>query len=96
MATAPAPYLNACTETLYKAMIMCRMWANEKSVTHDQLADLLDAIHNLPKAIRSWEKQDPDYLRGKIQDYDDTWKGKGGLVLGEIWDGAIEGQVELN
>jgi len=54
-------------------MLSCRRWAIEETVSHEQLTDLLDAIHNLPKAVRDWARQDPEYLRGKIQDYDDRW-----------------------
>jgi hypothetical protein len=36
----------------------------------DELAELMDAVHNIPHLIGDWERCDESLLRGMLQDYD--------------------------
>jgi type II secretory ATPase GspE/PulE/Tfp pilus assembly ATPase PilB-like protein len=52
--------------------------AAEKS---DCLADLMDAVHNLPDLLQHWEKCDERLLRLFLQDFDEKWNGQTGIRL---------------
>lgn len=39
----------------------------------EQLADLMDAVHNIPGFIHGWERCDESLLRGKLRGYDARW-----------------------
>lgn len=81
VALAPEPYLTACLEVLKHAAIHARLiaygghsggLAAEKS---DCLADLMDAVHNLPHLLQHWEKCDERLLRLFLEEFDEKWKG---------------------
>lgn len=38
-----------------------------------RLADLADAVHNLPDLVRRWEDVDEPLLRGMLADFDEKW-----------------------
>jgi hypothetical protein len=40
---------------------------------HEQIADLMDAIHNLPRGLRNWDHFDEDVFREYVKGYDDRW-----------------------
>jgi hypothetical protein len=60
------------------------------TVQYEQIADLMDAIHNLPGAMQNWEKCDQDWLRQCLKAYDDKWGSDGGRLL-EVYDLAVSG-----
>jgi hypothetical protein len=39
----------------------------------DQLAALMDAIHNIPHLVGHWERCDESLLRGMLKDHDARW-----------------------
>lgn len=84
---APGPYLSACLEVLRQATIHARLvgygghnggLTAEKS---DCLADLMDAVHNLPDLLQNWEKCDEQLLRLVLQEFDEKWQGHIGVQL---------------
>lgn len=83
MSIAPAPYLEACLAVLYRACISGRLlgWSGEQSgltaTQSGELADLLDAVHNLPHLIQHWEECDEPPLRQFLAAFDDKWKASG-------------------
>lgn len=79
MALAPAPQLAACLEVLYRASIAARMLGyegHERGLSpqqSDQLAALMDAVHEIPHLAGDWERCDESLLRGILRDYDTRW-----------------------
>jgi hypothetical protein len=79
MGLAPAPQLAACLEVLYRAAINSRILGYEghdRGLTpqqSDQLAALMDAVHNIPHLVADWDRCDESLLRGMLRDYDDRW-----------------------
>ena len=65
---APEPYLSACLEVLYRAAIYTRNHAEPEAVV-----DVMDAVHNIPHLIQSWESCDESLLRGMLKDCDRKW-----------------------
>lgn len=87
VALAPEPHLSACLEVLRQATIHARLigygghnggLTAEKS---DCLADLMDAVHNLPDLLQNWEKCDERLLRLFLQEFDEKWQGHIGVEL---------------
>src|SRR5438132_8351175 len=76
---APEPYLSACLRVLYVATLEARMigyGGHEHGLSagdSERLADLADAVHELPNLIRRWEEVDEPLLRGMLADYDRKW-----------------------
>ena len=88
---APAPKLAACLEVLYRAALDARLlgWAGEREgLGRDEskrLADLMDAVHNIPGLAADWGRCDEQLLRSMLGDYD-TRHG-GGLL--ETYDRVV-------
>ncbi len=87
MATAPQPYLSACLDVVSHALLQGRLigWAGEhgglSSEDAKRLADLLDAVHNIPTLITDWENCDEARLRSYLLAYDEKWVPKGHAPL---------------
>lgn len=78
MPRAPEPYFSACLEVLYFATLIARNlgWAGEQGLAVQpdkfrQLAVLMDAVHNLPVYVGSWECCDEQLLRAGLARYDE-------------------------
>jgi hypothetical protein len=95
---APEPYLSACLTVLQRSLLACRMWgwagqtAAEHPVSPAHLADLMDALHNIPELLRDWERCDVELLRGMLGDYELKWRDHGGLALLQVFDGIVAGE----
>jgi len=90
MAMAPEPYLSACLAVLHRAVLACRAssWGNQWSAEH--VADLMDAIHNIPWLLQNWEQCDIEFLRTAfLQAYESKWGDHGGVPLCRIFDQAV-------
>ncbi len=95
MAVAPEPYLSACVAVLYRASITCRMWGWSGEVQAEHLADLMDAIHNIPNLVKDWRRCDVELLRSSfLQVYQLKWAGRGGLALADIFDEVVSEGVK--
>jgi hypothetical protein len=73
---APEPHLKACLWVLYFAVLEARVlgWKGmESDVTRDEcefLADLMDAVHNLPGLVLDWENCNQELLREMLANFD--------------------------
>ena len=77
MAIAPEPQLRACLRVIYMASLDARASGWSGDVNADRLADLMDAIHNLPYLIQNWEKCDEHLLKSMLLDYERKWHDDG-------------------
>jgi hypothetical protein len=94
MPTAPEPYLSAGLATIREAVLMARAccWRDRPSV--ELVADLMDAVHNLPDVLVRWETCDLEWLRRDLAAYDRKWGRDGGWSLLRVFDQAVEaGQI---
>ena len=90
MAVAPEPYLTACLTLLENSIIYCRAACYSNKWTVEHVADLMDAIHNIPWLIQNWECCNIKFLRESfLQVYDKKWSGNGGLALCKIFDDIV-------
>jgi hypothetical protein len=77
---------------LYRASIACRMWGWSGEVSAEHLADLMDAIHNIPDLVQQWERCDVELLRESfLLPYQQKWAERGGLALCDIFDSIVVG-----
>ena len=82
MAIAPEPYVAACLRVLYAATLEARLIGcagAEHGLSAEEstrLADLADAVHNLPDLLRRWEDVNEPLLRGMLADFDKKWGHK--------------------
>ena len=80
MALAPEPYLSACLEVLLQATIHARLIGYDGHDTgltpaqSDCLADLMDAVHNIPDLLKRWEECDEPFLRSFFEAFDQKWE----------------------
>lgn len=92
---APEPYLSACLEVIYRATINARIigWAGMKGGLRPeqlaQIADLMDAIHNLPHLLERWDSYDEELLRSFLEAFDEKWKGTNGAGLLGVYEDAL-------
>jgi hypothetical protein len=90
MALAPEPYLSACLVVLYRAILACRANSWSKQWPAEHVAELMDAIHNIPTFLQEWEKCDVEFLRTAfLQVYESKWRDRGGLPLCQMFDEAV-------
>jgi hypothetical protein len=92
MALAPEPYLSACLAVMHRAILDCRARHWGKSMSAEETADLMDAVHNLPWLIQNWERCEVEFLRRDfLQVYDRQWLTDGGFRLCELFDLIVAG-----
>lgn len=89
MAVAPEPYLSACLATIREAVLAARFYSWRESAPHEQIADLMDAIHNIPSLLTKWEECNIESLRDSLRAYDEEWSAGQSWLLA-IFDKAVE------
>jgi hypothetical protein len=95
MSLAPEKNLKACLAVLYHAAIQGRLlgWEGERTGLSrercTQLADLMDAVHNIPGLVQRWEECDEALLRSMLSDYDEKWNPSARLL--EVYDRLVGG-----
>src|SRR6185312_1240965 len=47
----------------------------------DKLADLTDAVHNIPYQIENWDRCNEGLFRGMLAKYDQKWRGRASVRL---------------
>ena len=87
--SAPLNEKRALTRVLSYALVRARMWGWEKSVDPDQLADLMDAVHNIPRLLHDWTPHDRELVLAALGDYEGKWADKGGPALRSIFDDEL-------
>jgi hypothetical protein len=88
---APEPYLSACMTVIYRAVLHARLLGYSGTVDAAHIADLMDAVHNIPDLVRNWERCDIEMLRVFLKDYEEKWASRGGVPLCEIFDQRVAG-----
>jgi hypothetical protein len=79
-------------EVLYRASINCRAWGWSGAVSAEHLADLMDAVHNIPHLVQEWERCDVQFLRESfLLAYQRKWGERSGLALCDIFDHIVAG-----
>ncbi|HZN68503.1 MAG TPA: hypothetical protein VFB66_24685 [Tepidisphaeraceae bacterium] len=73
-------------------MIEARAMGWGGNVDAARLADLMDAVHNIPHLLNDWEHCDQDLLRGMLRAYQKKWAAKGGYRLARIYDDIVAGR----
>ena len=79
MAFAHESAMRAALAVLHRAILAARMLGYEGS-SHglsaeksSQLADLMDAVHNIPHLLTTWETCDESLLVSMLKTYDEKW-----------------------
>ena len=97
MAVAPEPYLSACLEVLERATIHARYilyGGHSGGLTAEQsdcLADLMDAVHNIPGLLNRWEDCNEPLLRTFLAVFDEKWRMRGGIGLLATYVRLVDG-----
>ena len=81
MALPPDDELKACLEVIRMAVLVSRVWGWQKQIDAEQLADLMDAIHNIPNINQHWTRDSSLEILREIESYDNKWTKSGGLSL---------------
>ena len=85
--TIPEANLRACLAVLGRACVHARRLGYEgeqAGLPSDRsrlLADLMDAVHNIPDLITRWPSCDQALLRGMLADFDSKWPSAGIALL---------------
>lgn len=69
MKTPPEPILSCYLAVLQQALVYGRAFALEGR-PHQQIADLLDAVHVIPELLTEWERCDERGLFRFLEEYD--------------------------
>ena len=97
---APEPQLTALLEVVYRASIRARdLGYGGKTLPEErrgpallEVSDLMDAIHNIPLYLTSYEDWDEQHFRSAfLAGYDQKWSATSGLRLSTVYDDAIAG-----
>lgn len=79
----PDHKLRACLTVLRSACVYARLLGYEGQRTGlqperaDLLADLMDAVHNLPDLVARWPSCNEDLLRDMLSAFDQKWSSAG-------------------
>jgi hypothetical protein len=92
MAIAPEPYLSACLAVMRHAILSARFGHWRQTISHEQTADLMDSIHNLPSLLKCWERCNVEWLREALQGYDRKWATPDEPCLCAVFDDIVAGQ----
>ena len=79
---------------LSQSILEARAWAWQNQVPTEQLADLMDAVHNIPAFLENWESVDKDFLMAGLKHFQEKWAPAGGLSLYDIYRQALARQRE--
>ena len=66
MTVPPEREFNACMQVLQYALLQTRAWGWAGNVSSQQLADLMDAVHNIPMLVQHWETFNEEWLLGSV------------------------------
>ena len=87
--------MRAGLTVLARATVTARMMGYEGSSgglpakQSEQLADLMDAVHNIPDLLGRWEACDESLLVSMLRDYDEKW----GMALAEVYERVRSGEA---
>jgi hypothetical protein len=87
LAPIPEANLRACLAVLSRACVHARLLGYEGERTglpidrSRLLADLMDAVHEIPDLITRWPACNQELLRGMLADFDAKWSSSGVALL---------------
>jgi hypothetical protein len=78
---------------VYGAVLRARRMGWSGEVQADHLADLMDAIHNIPELVQNWERCDIEFMRESFfRAYDRKWAAVSGFSMCKTFDSAVSKQ----
>lgn len=86
----PESELKACLELIRAAILTARGWGWSNAVSAEQLADLMDAIHNIPEIVQNWHANSLKEIAIEIKSYDAKWAHSGSRLLRHSFDQHAE------
>lgn len=86
----PEPKLSAYLVVLHRALIWGRLLSNNNPADADHINHLMDAVHNLPGLLRTWETCDEERLQADLREYSKKWVSKGGVDLVAAFRNTLE------
>ncbi len=100
MSLPPAPQRSACLMVLKWAALEARVigWSGQQeglpAEEAQRLAQLMDAVHNIPGLMQRWDSCDEQRLMDDLRTYDERWGARSRVrLLGEYLSGlASAGQ----
>jgi hypothetical protein len=75
----PPSTLEGYLTFLYRVTLYARIMGWDHA-PHDQIADLMDAVHNLPHLLSHWDQFDQVTFRQFLVSYDAKWHREGESV----------------
>ncbi|MGD0901136.1 MAG: hypothetical protein ABR915_25180 [Thermoguttaceae bacterium] len=87
MALGPPDELERYLEFIYRVMLTARVMGWQAAPA-EQIADLMDAVHNLPVLLRRWDDFDKGLFREHVAEYDKKWR----TSLVGLLDACLEGR----
>ena len=87
--------MKAGLAVLARATVLARMMGYEGSsgglpaMQSAQLADLMDAVHNIPDLLGRWDDCDETLLVSMLKDYDEKW----GKSLADVYERVRSGEA---
>jgi hypothetical protein len=97
---APEPQLTALLEVIYRASLRARdLGYGGKTLPEErrgpallEVSDLMDAIHNIPLYLTTYEDWDEQHFRSAfLAGYDQKWSATSGLKLSVVYEDALSG-----
>lgn len=93
----PEPYRIACLEVIYRAVLEARALAfcnhrlrfRLRKKPHRRIADLMDAIHNIPIFLMDWSHCKPGLIREYLVHCDSRLPSTWGPRLADVYDEAL-------
>lgn len=76
---------------LERAVLTCRAWGWSGDIPSEHLADLMDAVHNIPLLTPNWAEWCPNFVREPLMTYQRKWADRGGLMLCDVFDEIVSG-----
>lgn len=71
------------------AVLDARASAWQSEVNPERLADLMDAIHNIPGLVQHWEAGEQELLKGRLLNFERKWRDDG-PCLRTIYEQALK------
>lgn len=99
MPPIPEDRLRACLAVLQRACVHARLLGYEgesQGLSPERaklLADLMDAVHNVPQLVLRWPECNESLLRSSLEDFDTRWPAAG-IGLLATYDDALAGRSE--
>jgi hypothetical protein len=70
---APEPILRATLRVVFVAAYTTRNWTGSDEVTHKQISDLWEALHEVPDLVTRWRDDAEEELLRSFDEYDEKW-----------------------